>query len=151
MKITLTNRLVLLLAARKIRMATDFARLLKEHGYEISSSQASRYLKDDMPNLSREFIEAVCNALKCMPSDMFEIKVTYEPGELVDDELQLPRHAVVAGGSNVPSDVPVAARAVPSTPTATVLSPDKAKTGWSGKHPASGPKMAPMPVIDTKK
>ncbi len=64
MKITLGNRLVLLLAERKIRMATDFARVLAEHGYTISSSQASRYLKDAMPSMSLGFIEA--GATRCI-------------------------------------------------------------------------------------
>ena len=148
MKITLANRMVLLLAERKIRMATDFARLLAEHGYTISSSQASRYLKDEMPSMSLDFIQAVCNALNCTPNELFEMKVTYEPGEVPDPRVRLPVHAAVTGGAE---SVPAASRPASPEVVATATGPTSAKTPWTGKHPVSGPRMTPIPSIGKKK
>lgn len=151
MKITLGNRLVLLLAERKIRMATDFARVLAEHGYTISSSQASRYLKDEMPSMSLDFIEAVCNALHCTPNELFEMKIVYEPGDAPDPKVRLPAHAVVIGAPESGSNAAPPNVAPANTTAAAKPDPDKIKTPWTGKHPASGPKMSPIPSIGKKK
>ena len=152
MKITLSNRLVVLLAERKIRMATDFARLLADHGYTISSSQASRYLKDEMPALSLDFIGAVCGALHCTPNDLFEIKVVCEAGDTFDPKIRLPAHAVITGAADAVSNAAPASAPTPALASVPAKADtDKTKTPWTGKHPAAGPKMSPIPAIGPKK
>lgn len=97
MKLKIKNRLAVLLRQRQIRSASEFGRRMTLAGYPISSSHASRYEKELPPAFDLEFINAACNVLQCLPSDLYEITVELEVGEDIDPALIIPRHALVLG------------------------------------------------------
>lgn len=71
-----TWQLRVLLAKRNIRSAAALARLMfDEADYKINASHVTRYLKDDPPNLSLEFLSALATTLEADLDELFEIKV----------------------------------------------------------------------------
>jgi len=64
-------------------------------GFKLSSAQASRYMKDNPPPLSVEFVNHACNVLGVLPNDLYEISIELESGENLDSEIELPHHARV--------------------------------------------------------
>ncbi len=95
MKITLTNRIAVLIRERQINSASEFGRRMTAAGFPISSSHASRYEKDSAPAFDLKFINAACNVLQCLPNDLYNITIELEEGESLDPTLALPRHAIV--------------------------------------------------------
>jgi hypothetical protein len=96
MKVELKNQLPALLKARGIRSATAFGkRLTGETGHALSTSQATRYLKDDPPAFTREFVAAACEVLQCFPSELYAITITLGAEETLDPALEVPHHTVV--------------------------------------------------------
>jgi DNA-binding Xre family transcriptional regulator len=95
MKITMNNRIPVLMRQRKINSASEFARRMTAAGYPLSRSHASRYEKNNPPAFDQRFIEAVCNVLCCLPDDLYEIVIELEPGEELNPYLALPPHAIV--------------------------------------------------------
>ena len=96
MKIELRNRLPTLLQARGIRSATAFSkRLTSETDHTLSTSQATRYLKDDPPAFTRDFVAAACQVLQCFPNDLYAITITLGADEELDPTLHVPYDAVV--------------------------------------------------------
>ena len=65
-------RLAVVMAERKIRTVTELTRRLKEQGLEVSSSHMTRFMRDNPPSLTLPFLTALCNALACQPSDLFQ-------------------------------------------------------------------------------
>ncbi len=102
MKITISNRLAILIRQRQINSASEFGRRMTAAGYSMSSSHASRYLKDEGPALDLRFINVACNVLQCLPNEFYEITVELDAGEEIDPLVVLPRHAIVMN-RNTPS------------------------------------------------
>lgn len=95
MKITLTNRIAVLIREKQINSASEFGRRMTAAGFPISSSHASRYEKDSAPAFDLKFINAACNVLQCLPNDLYNITIELEEDESLDPTLALPRHAIV--------------------------------------------------------
>lgn len=96
MKLKLENRLSALLAERGIRSATAFGRELKaQQGYVLSSSQLSRYMQEVPPAFDLPFVNATCNVLQCLPSDLYKIEATLAPDEKLNPALAFPVSAVI--------------------------------------------------------
>lgn len=121
MKITITNRLAVLIRQRKINSATEFGRRMTAAGYPMSSSHASRYEKDDSPRFDLKFMNAACNVLQCTPNELYELIIDLEPTEATDPLVTFPRHAIITkdGGS-----APVAAPSNPVAPPPTSTAPE---------------------------
>jgi DNA-binding Xre family transcriptional regulator len=122
MKITITNRLAILIRQRKINSATEFGRRMTAAGYPMSSSHASRFEKENSPGFDLKFMNAACNILQCTPNELYEMVVEMEPTEAIDPLVTFPRHAIITRGGN---HAPVAAMPVPITTPAmqTVATP----------------------------
>lgn len=95
MKITITNRLSILMRQRKINSATEFGRRMTAAGYPMSSSHASRFEKDDSPRFDLKFMNAACNVLQCTPNELYEMVIELEPMEVNDPLVVFPRHAII--------------------------------------------------------
>ena len=150
MKITLTNRIAVLIRERQINSASEFGRRMTAAGFPISSSHASRYEKDSAPAFDLKFINAACNVLQCLPNDLYNITIELAEGESLDPTLALPRHAIVLradraeeSGSvlqaapvipqvtHAPTDRIKASKATSKAPLKPVVDPDE-DTGPSG-------------------
>jgi len=150
MKVTLSNRMTILMAERKVRTATHLAKMITDHGYPISTSQTNRYLKDNPPAMTMAFIQAVCSALSCTPNELFAISIVLDKGESLDQRIKLSSNTEISygdgnenRGNQLASPPPQQATNQPE-PKAQVITP------WSGTHPVAGPKMAPIPSIPKK-
>jgi DNA-binding Xre family transcriptional regulator len=95
MKITIKNRLAILIRQRQINSASEFGRRMTAAGFPMSSSHASRYEKETSPGFDLKFMNVACNVLQCTPNDLYEMVIELEPGETVDPTLTFPRHAFV--------------------------------------------------------
>ena len=84
MKVTLKNRLAVLIRMRGQRSASEFGRRMTEAGFAMSSSHASRFEKEDMPATDLRFVNAACNVLQCMPDDLYDITVDLAADEELD-------------------------------------------------------------------
>jgi len=114
MKITVTNRLSVLIRERQISSASEFGRRMTAAGFPISSSHASRYEKDTAPAFDQKFVSIACNVLQCLPNDLYNITVELEGDEAIDPTLALPRHAIVLRGRGFSVQNPSPAAAVSS-------------------------------------
>ena len=84
MRITVENGLHEILAERHIRSAAELARRMAPFlGKKLSETHMTRYMHKAPPRLGLKFIEAACNALGCLPTDLFKIRIECEP----DDDL----------------------------------------------------------------
>ena len=84
MQITVKNGFREILAERRISSASALARRMAPFlGKELSVSQITRYMYDPPPRFDLKFIEAACNALGCLPTDLFKISIKCGP----DDDL----------------------------------------------------------------
>ena len=113
MKVTLRNRLAVLMRERKIPSAAEFARRMTEAGHSMSRSHATRFTLDAGRPMDLEFMTAACNVLQCMPNDLFEIDVELAPGESLDPRLTLPRHALLLSTGAAGLDRPTSHLAIP--------------------------------------
>ena len=95
MKITIKNRLAVLIRMRGLRSASEFGRRMTEAGYSMSSSHATRFDKEDIPAIDLRFINAACNVLQCLPNDLFDIVIDLDDDEEVDPSFMIPRHAII--------------------------------------------------------
>jgi len=139
MKITIRNRLAVLIRERKLNSASEFGRRMTEVGFELSSSQASRYMKNDPPPFTVKFVQYACNVLQCFPNDFYEIVIEYGPNEVLDPTVVIPHHAKVIGGT--PERQPSSS----NTQEISLQPGTKNKLPWEGKHPIGGPKVTPFP------
>jgi len=132
MKITIKNRLAILIRQRQINSASEFGRRMTAAGFPMSSSHASRYEKEAPPGFDVKFLNVACNVLQCTPNELYEIIVELEPGEVVDPMVVLPRHAILYR-----QEAHTATVAASHTPAATVttqpLPPPKAPASESIK------------------
>ena len=152
MKVTIKNRLAVLIRMRGLRSASEFGRRMTEAGFTMSSSHASRFEKDDMPATDLRFVNAACNVLQCLPDDLYDITIDLATGEELDPTLVIPRHAVVRCEQSQPrpatggvaSAAPLAP-VVPTPPTPRV--PGKAKPAGTKKvvDADTGPKVTLFP------
>lgn len=106
MKITIQNRMGILIHEKKLRSASEFGRRMTASGFKLSSAQASRYMKDNPPPFSVEFVNHACNVLGVLPNDLYEISIELEPDENIDPEFKLPHHARITtkGATSVASN-----------------------------------------------
>ena len=96
MRIIVENGLPDILTRRRIRSATAFARLMAPHlGKQLSTSQITRYMRDTPPTFDLKFIEAACNALRCLPTDLFTIRIECGPDDDLTDLVSLPKRVEV--------------------------------------------------------
>ena len=96
MRMFVETGLPVLLAERGIRSATALARLMAPYlGKELSTSQITRYMRDPPPAFDLKFIEAACSALRCLPTDLFKIRIECEPDDDLADLGSLPRRVEV--------------------------------------------------------
>ena len=95
MKITVTNRIAVLIRERQINSASEFGRRMTAAGFPISSSHASRYEKDTAPAFDQKFVSTACNVLQCLPNDLYNITIELGEDETLDPTLAFPRHAIV--------------------------------------------------------
>jgi len=131
MKITLTNRLAVLIRERQISSASEFGRRMTAAGFPMSSSHASRYEKEAAPAFDLKFLNVACNVLQCLPNELYGITVELDHGEEIDPLVVLPRHAYVvrrddAVESRFTSN-PVNSVTVPRNPSVPIGSPSKGK------------------------
>ena len=86
MRIVVENALPDILAERRIRSATEFARRMAPYlGKTLSTSQVTRYMRDPPPAFDQQFVGAACSALRCLPTDLYKIRIECEPGEDLAD------------------------------------------------------------------
>ena len=112
MRITVENGLREILAERRVPSATDFAKRMTPFlGKQLSTSQITRYMRDVPPSFDLKFIEAACNALGCLPTDLFKIRIECGP----DDDL--------SGLGTLSRRVDVVRAAVPPAPPPTPATP----------------------------
>lgn len=96
MNIKIENRLGLLAKERGIKSAVAFGeKMTKEQGLKLSASQASRYMGDNPPSFSQDFIQAACELLQCLPNELFSITITLDAEEEMPITMEVPRHAIV--------------------------------------------------------
>ena len=96
MRIIVENGLPEILAERRIRSASEFARQMAPHlGKTLSTSQITRYMRDAPPAFDLKFIGAACSALHCLPTDLFKIRIECEPGEDLAEFGTLPKRVEV--------------------------------------------------------
>ncbi len=86
MKIKLRNRLEVLMKDSGISTFEEMAeRLTKNQHWSISRSALSRKFRDENPSLTMQMIEAICNELQCLPSDLFEVDISNASQDEIDD------------------------------------------------------------------
>ena len=96
MRITVKNGLRHILTERRISSASQFARLMAPYlGKTLSTSQITRYMRDDPPAFDLKFIDAACNALRCLPTALFRIRIECGPDDSLADLGPLPKHVEV--------------------------------------------------------
>lgn len=152
MKITITNRLAVLIRQRKINSATEFGRRMTAAGYPMSSSHASRFEKENSPGFDLKFMNVACNVLQCTPNELYEMVVELGPTEANDPLVTFPRHAILTRDGN---HTPIAAMpnsvAPPYTPASLAspvpsASPDPVNPTLSELKVKINKKSAPNPV-----
>ena len=96
MRITVKSGLRELLAERRIRSASALARLMAPYfGKQLSTSQITRYMRDAPPAFDLKFVEAACNAVRCLPTDLYKIRIECGPDDDLAELGSLPRHVEV--------------------------------------------------------
>ena len=132
MRITVENGLPELLAERRVPSASEFARRMEPYlGKKLSTSQITRYMRDPPPSFDLRFIEAACNALGCLPGDLFKIRIECGP----DDDL-----SVLGTLSRRVDVVRAGAPPTPPTPAAAPVHGTDAPAPSIGHKPAGGPR-----------
>lgn len=146
MKITLNNRLGVLLQESKIKTATGFARAMTARGYKLSTSQAARYINEvPPPAMTLHFIETACNLFQCLPGEFFDILITLEPDEAINPLLAIPQNAkrLVAQ----PQSPMQSAAATPEQ----LATPVRSKLPWEDSFGIAGPTVKPLPKPKSSK
>ena len=104
MRIIVENGLRNILAERRISSASAFARLMTPYlGKKLSTSQITRYMRDAPPAFDLKFVDAACNALHCLPTDLFRIRIECGPDDDLADLGSLPRRVEVVRTKPDPS------------------------------------------------
>ena len=104
MRIVVENGLPDIVAERRIRSASALARLMAPYlGKKLSTSQITRYMRDAPPAFDLKFIDAACNALRCLPSDLFRIRIECGPDDALADLGSLPKRVEVVRTESRPS------------------------------------------------
>lgn len=150
MKITIKNRLAVLIRMRGLRSASEFGRRMTEAGFTLSSSHASRFEKDDMPATELRFINAACNVLQCLPDDLYEIVIELRDDEELDPSLAIPRHALILrANESMPTQAEPAdtSTRIRDTSAQTITTEQKVKVSSQRKaiDPDTGPKVTLFP------
>ena len=97
MRIIVENGLRDILTQRRIPSASAFARLMVPYlGKRLSTSQITRYMRDAPPAFDLKFIGAACSALRCLPTDLFKIRIECGPDDDLADLGSLPKGVDVA-------------------------------------------------------
>lgn len=149
MKITIKNRLNVILLETKIKSATGFARAMTALGYKLSTSQAARYINEDPPPaMNIQFIQTACNLFQCLPSDLFDILLVLEPDEQINPLLAIPQNTkrLVATPPLPAQQNSVATPQETPKPSAVDLAAaPKQKLPWEDKYGVAGPTVTPFP------
>lgn len=154
MKMTVKNRLAVLIRMRGLRSASEFGRRMTEAGFAMSSSHASRFEKDDMPATDLRFMNAACNVLQCLPDDLYDITIDLAADEEMDPTITFPRHAIVRrehGAPGMQNPGHNAANPVLTSPSPSTDMRGKPKSGSKSKalDPDTGPKITLFPYGKT--
>ena len=140
MRITVENGLREILVERRVPSASELARRMAPYlGRQLSTSQITRYMHDAPPSFDLKFIEAACNALGCLPTELFKIRIECGP----DDDLSafgtLSRRVdVVRAAADPAPPVPP----VPPVPPAPPSHGTDAPAPSAEQKPAEGPRPA---------
>ncbi|PPD51032.1 MAG: hypothetical protein CTY13_00335 [Methylobacter sp.] len=84
----LTWRLRVMMAERNISSATELQRQLHDSGYEITSSQLTRTIKERPERISTDLLDHLLEILDCDISDLLRKDPTLSNGNLVSAEDQ---------------------------------------------------------------
>ena len=127
MRIVVENGLPDILTRRRVPSASAFARALKPHlGKKLSTSQITRYMRDSPPMFDLKFIGAACNVLRCLPTDLYRIRIECGPDEDLTDFGPLPRGVEVV---RTPPDPASTTHPVPSEESARKPSAQRKPSG----------------------
>lgn len=115
-------------------------------GYKLSTSQAARYINEvPPPSMNLHFIETACNLFQCLPSEFFDILITLEPGEEINQLLAIPQNAkrLVAQ--------PVSDSKASSLTPEQLAAPTRTKLPWEDTYGIAGPTVKPLPKPKSSK
>ena len=151
MRITVENGLREILAERRVPSATEFARRMAPFlGKELSVSQITRYMRDAPPSFDLKFIEAACNALGCLPTDLFKIRIECGPDDDLSGLGTLSRRVDVVRATAAPSPPPTPAPSAPPVTGTDAPAPSAEQPAAVDPHPVkasihTGPKVDLFP------
>jgi len=134
MKVKIRNRLDILLRQRKITSASEFARRMTDAGFAMSSSNATRYVKEAPPSFDLKFLDVACNVLQVLPNEFYEITIELEPDEGLPTLVTLPQHAIILRRDKT-LDGEIPQGSAPSQPASDAVAPVATKPN---KQKASG-------------
>ena len=101
MRIIVENGLPAMLVERRIRSASAFARLMAPYlGKQLSTSQITRYMRDTPPAFDLNFVGAACSALRCLPTDLYRIRIECENETELSELGPIPKFAEVVIGES---------------------------------------------------
>ncbi|TAN07729.1 MAG: XRE family transcriptional regulator [Rhodanobacteraceae bacterium] len=127
MKVTLRNRLDVLMKDSGVKSFGEMAeRLTRNQGAAITRTAINRKFRDADPTLSMSLVEAICNELQCLPSDLFETEVVDASPEFVEalrTRVQPFRYGVLRIAGPTPS-----ASSSPRTPHGKAAAPGRIGT-----------------------
>ena len=100
LKRKLSWRLEVLMAERKIRTATELHRLLVNSGYQITSSQLTRVIKDRPERISTDLLDHLLEILGCKIEEL--LRSDPVPEEDASAERDTASHAAAARTATTP-------------------------------------------------
>ena len=104
MRIIVENGLRDILTQRRIRSASAFSRLMEPYlGKRLSTSQITRYMRESPPAFDLKFVGAACSALRCLPTDLFKIRIECGPDDDLTDLGTLPKSVDIVRTTPHPS------------------------------------------------
>lgn len=149
MKITIKNRLNVILQETKVKSATGFARAMTAMGYKLSTSQAARYINEDPPPaMNLHFIQTACNLFQCLPSELFDILIVLDPDEQINPLLAIPQNAkrlVATPEQPIQQTSVTTPQKAPKQSPADLSAATRQKLPWEDKYGVAGPTVTPFP------
>ena len=125
----LSWRLRVMMAERNITTATELQRLLEKSGFQITSSQLTRIIKERPERVSTELLDHLLDVLKCDIGDLLR-------SDLVESESEIMKESL-------------------STESKAQTKPKKTRVRWAAPEISqdenlTGPKVTPFPIPPRK-
>ncbi len=130
LKRRLSWRLRVMMAERNIATATELQRLLEKSGFQITSSQLTRIIRERPERISTELLDYLLEVLKCDIGDLFRSDPVIRETDMPEEDRA------------TESAMPVRQRKHRARREATEIMPDENLTG---------PKISAFPVPPRKK